>query len=274
MHINLRVMDINRVLYISQEISPYLAKGSLSTFSKELPEGIMERGSEVRTFMPRYGIINERRNQLHEVIRLSGLNIVIDDTDHPLIIKVATLQPSRMQVYFIDNDDYFMRHTSGSLETESHPHDNDERSIFFVRGVLETVKKLRWVPSIIHCTGWITAFAPLYLKKIYADDPTFAKTKIVYSLFDKNFEGSFNERVRDKLSQDGFENEDLRQLADETDFKAINRLAMTHADAIAISSENVDEDLIEFARSTGKPLLEFSGDENRADAYRDFYLSL
>lgn len=266
-------MDVNRVLYISQEITPYLAASPISKFSKELPESILGRGCEVRTFMPRYGIINERRNQLHEVIRLSGLNIVIDDTDHPLIIKVATLQPSRMQVYFIDNDDYFMRHSASGLETETHFSENDERAIFFVRGVLETVKKLRWAPSVIHCTGWITALAALYLKKTYADDPTFANTKIVYSLFDAPFEGNLDERFGEKLVMDGFTNEDIAALEGSADFNALNRLAMAHADAIAVSSENISDELIEYARSTGKPLLEYPGDGGH-EAYRDFYLSL
>ena len=137
-------MNSSKVLYISQEITPYLAPDVMSTLGRMIPQGIQERGYEVRTFMPRYGCINERRNQLHEVIRLSGLNIAIDDTDHPLIIKVATLQPSRMQVYFIDNDDYFLRHTGEGLETDIMPDDNDERCIFFTRGVIETVRKLRW----------------------------------------------------------------------------------------------------------------------------------
>lgn len=266
-------MDVNRVLYISQEITPYLTKNALSTFGKELPEGILGHGSEVRTFMPRYGMINERRNQLHEVIRLSGLNIVIDDTDHPLIIKVATLQPSRMQVYFIDNDDYFHRQSANVLETESHADENDERSIFFVRGVLETVKKLRWAPSIIHCTGWLTALAPMYMKKMYADDPAFADTKIVYSLFDKGFDETLSERMVEKLAQDGFADEDLAEIAEKADYAALNRIAMAHADAIAVSSEGVPEELVDYARKTGKPVLEYPGEGNH-EAYREFYLSL
>ena len=266
-------MDVKRVLYISQEISPYLPKEPLSAFSRELPEGILSTGCEVRTFMPRYGVINERRNQLHEVIRLSGLNIVIDDTDHPLIIKVATLQPSRMQVYFIDNDDYFVRHSAQGLETVTNFEDNDERAIFFVRGVLETVKKLRWAPSIIHCTGWITALTALYIKKHYADDPTFANSKIVFSLFDHPFEGSFDERMIQKLLLDGHTDEDLSALEGATDYNALNRIAMAHADAIAFSSENLPENLVEYARATGKPVLEYPGEGNH-EAYRDFYLSL
>ena len=129
-------MDINKVLYISQEIEPYLPTTALSQFGRYLPQTLQESGAEVRTFMPKYGNINERRNQLHEVIRLSGVNIPIDDTDHPLLIKVATLQPTRLQVYFIDNDDYFMRHSSGALEIEHDAAANDERCIFFVRGII------------------------------------------------------------------------------------------------------------------------------------------
>ena len=268
-------MDINKVLYISQEITPYLAANALSTFGRMLPQGIQESGIEVRTFMPRYGCINERRNQLHEVIRLSGLNIVIDDTDHPLIIKVATLQPSRMQIYFIDNDDYFLRHTTEGLETDILFSENDERSIFYVRGVLETVKKLRWIPSVIHCTGWITALSPMYLKKAYAEDPTFSGAKIVYSLYDAPFEGNLDLRMVDKLKEDGFSEEDVKALVGApVDFNALNRIAMDYADAIAISSENVAPELVEYARQTGKPLLEYPGEENYVEAYSNFYKSL
>lgn len=268
-------MEVNKVLYISQEITPYLAPDPLSTFGRMLPQDIQEHGIEVRTFMPRYGIINERRNQLHEVIRLSGLNIVIDDTDHPLIIKVATLQPSRMQIYFIDNDDYFLRHTADWLETDLTPEENDERCIFYTRGVLETVKKLRWVPDVIHCTGWISALTPMYLRKAYAEDPAFSGAKIVYSLYDHPFQGTFDPRFADKLREDGYTDSDIKALLDgPVDFNALNRLAMDYADAIAISSENIAPELIEYARATGKPLLEYPGAEGYAGAYAEFYRSL
>ncbi len=269
-------MDVNKVLYISQEITPYLAPDPLSTFGRMLPQGIQEKGIEVRTFMPRYGCINERRNQLHEVIRLSGMNIIIDDTDHPLIIKVATLQPSRMQVYFIDNDDYFLRHASDGLETVTLFDENDERSIFFVRGVLETVKKLRWVPSVIHCTGWITALAPLFLKKVYADDPSFSDVKVVYSLFNQPFEGTLSATMPSKVACDTISADDLVRLTEgPIGFTALNKLAIDHADAICISSPDVPEDLIDHARASGKPILEYPGDaDGFASAYKEFYLSL
>ena len=268
-------MDVNKVLFISQEIAPYLADSDLSLFGRNLPQAIQEAGVEVRTFMPRYGIINERRNQLHEVIRLSGLNIVIDDTDHPLIIKVATLQPSRMQVYFIDNDDYFLRHTAKGLETDLSPEDNDERIIFFVRGVVETVKKLRWEPSVIHCTGWVTALTPLYLKKMYADDPAFVNTKTVYSLYDKNFDGTLDPRMVEKLLMDGFSEEDLKSLTGgDIDYKKINKIAIDYADAVVQSTPTVDQELIDYAIKSGKPFLAYPGEENYAQAYLDFYRSL
>lgn len=268
-------MDVNKVLYISQEITPYVAEDSLSVFGKMLPQGIQENGVEVRTFMPRYGIINERRNQLHEVIRLSGLNIEIDDADHPLIIKVATMQPSRMQIYFIDNDDYFLRHTTEGLETDLEPELNDERCMFYVRGVLETVKKLRWIPSIIHCTGWITALAPLYLRRQYADDPTFQNVKIVYSLYDADREGDLDPRFVEKLKMDGFDVRELGALREgNPDYVSLSKLAIDYSDAVVISSENVNPELIEYARQSGKPVMEYPGAEDYAQAYKDFYLSL
>lgn len=267
-------MDVNKVLYISQEITPYLAPDPLSTFGRDLPQSIQEAGIEVRTFMPRYGAINERRNQLHEVIRLSGLNIVIDDTDHPLIIKVATLQPSRMQVYFIDNDDYFERHAN-ELETDTLAHENDERTIFFVRGVLETARKLRWVPSVIHCTGWISALVPLYLKTVYAEDPAFSSSKVVFSLYDRTLPQELDPRFIEKLRMDGFSDEALKALGDgPVDLKALNRIAIDYADAIAISSDNVDPETVEYARQSGKPLLEYDPSADYAQAYSDFYRSL
>jgi len=270
-------MNSSKVLYISQEITPYLAPDVMSTLGRMIPQGIQERGYEVRTFMPRYGCINERRNQLHEVIRLSGLNIAIDDTDHPLIIKVATLQPSRMQVYFIDNDDYFLRHTGEGLETDIMPDDNDERCIFFTRGVIETVKKLRWEPEIVHCTGWITAMVPFYLKDFYGDDPTFRDSKVVYSLYNQPFEGELDERLVEKLKQQGFTAKQLKEFADaegHIDYLKLNKIAIDFADAVVDSTPDTPAELIEYAKACGKPFLTYEQAKEGADAYYEFYKTL
>lgn len=265
-----------KVLFISQEITPYLPENPISSLCRQLPQAVQDKGFEVRMFMPKYGCINERRNQLHEVIRLSGMNLVIDDTDHPLIIKVATLQNSRMQVYFIDNDDYFERHPATELETVASPDDNDERSIFFVRGVAETVKKLRWAPVIIHCTGWITAAAPAYLKRVYNDDPSLKKSKIVYTLVDDELVAPLNPLMGKKMKVDGVSEKQTASIKNKTvDIKALNKLAMDHADAIVVGRENVDPELIEYAIQTGKPFLAYPGEGPEAmKAYTDFYDTL
>lgn len=269
-------MDINKVLYISQEITPYLSENPTSALGQELPQGIQELGYEVRTFMPKYGCIKERRNQLHEVIRLSGLNIVIDDSDHPLIIKVATLQPTRMQVYFIDNEDYFLRGQSAKdLEINLMPEDNDERIMFYVRGVVETVKKLRWDPTLIHCSGWVSALAPIYLRKLYADDPAFKNAKIVYSVFDNGFEGNLDTRMVEKLEMEGFTKEDLATIASNpVDCLALNKLAIDYSDAIAQASPEINPQLLEYIKQSGKPFLPYPGDTDFVEKYAKFYESL
>lgn len=268
-------MDVKKVLYISQEIEPYLPTSPLADFGRRLPQAILDKGVEVRTFMPKYGAINERRNQLHEVIRLSGLNIDINDTDYPLIIKVATLQPSRMQVYFIDSEDFFTRTTDNKLETTTDASCNDERAIFFVRGTLETVKKLRWTPDVIHCTGWISALIPLYLKKMFSEDPAFRSAKVVYSLFEDSFDGTLDSEMVAKLIHQGFTAEDLKGLSENdegVDYIKLSKLAIDHADAICQASEKVNPELVEYAKASGKPFLPYPG-ENLA-AYEDFYKSL
>lgn len=247
----------------------------MSVLGRDIPQGIHSKEFEVRTFTPKYGIINERRNQLHEVIRLSGMNLIIDDTDHPLIIKVATLLPSRMQVYFIDNDDFFQPMPEKGLEIHLLPDDNDERVMFFTMGVVETVKKLRWQAAIIHCSGWVSAMAPLYLRRKYADDPTFRDSKIVYALQPERFEGTLDDRLVEKLIMNGFEAEDLASFGGKpVDFDALNRLAINYADAVIQVTPDVDSSLVEYAKSTGKPFLPFDGEEDRPKKYVEFYRSL
>ncbi len=272
-HITKSSLMSNTVLYISQEIAPYLPANPVSTLGYKLPQVAQENGYEVRIFMPKYACINERRNQLHEVIRLSGMNVVIDDTDHPLIIKVATLQPSRLQVYFIDSDDYFTRKAHNDLEINVFPDENDERLMFFAYGVIETVKKLRWEPRVIHCQGWISALAPLYIKTLYADDPMFNNVGVVYSLFDDAFEGNLDKRFVDKLKEVGI-SEDILANIDIVDHVALNKLAIDYADIVTVVSPNVNPELIEYARSRGKEVIDCTENIDNFEPYINAYGSL
>ena len=205
-------MQKTRVLYITQEIVPFLPESEVSSAVRTLAQGVHERDKEIRIFMPRFGVINERRHQLHEVIRLSGMNLIVNDVDHPLIIKVASVPQARMQVYFIDNEEFFKRKRTYTDEDEKFFKDNDERAIFFCRGVVETVKKLGWTPDIVHCHGWMTGFLPLYLKKMYADDPHFSNAKIIYTPYANEFSGNLDSKLIEKLNFDKIANEDVEFL--------------------------------------------------------------
>ena len=260
-----------KVLFIAQEITPYLPESEIANICRALPQGIQDRGHEIRTFMPKYGSINERRNQLHEVIRLSGMNLIIDYTDHPLIIKVASIQSARMQVYFIDNDDYFQRNAEG-VPDEDMRSDNDERSIFFVRGVMETVKKLRWTPDIIHCHGWITALAPLYLKKSYAEDPSFRDAKVIYSLYDNDFKTPFDPNFASKLKLEGIQDSDIPfSVGDSIDSVTLNKLAIQYSDGVIQASRNIKPEITGYVQELGIPFLEYQNSETYIDAYNEFY---
>lgn len=259
-----------RVLYVSQEITPFLPKSELSEVSRNLPQGIHEKGKEIRVFMPKYGSINERRHQLHEVIRLSGMNLVVNDTDHPLIIKVASIPTARMQVYFIDNEDYFQRKAQLSDKAGKPFKDNDERAMFFCRGVLETVKKLGWAPDIIHCHGWFTSLLPLYVKKYYNDDPHFADSKVVFSAYDKGFEGSMNPEIINKLKFDGFAEEDISELTD-PNFENLTKLAFKYSDAIIEGSEELPEGISKAVDSFEKAKLSYTDPALCVKTYGEFY---
>lgn len=265
-------MNSKRVLYITQEIFPYLPESNIATTCRHLPQAIQEKGREIRTFMPRFGNINERRNQLHEVIRLSGMNLIIDDTDHPLIIKVASIQSARMQIYFIDNDDFFNRKFTTEDADGIEFDDNDERSIFYVRGVMETIKKLRWIPDVIHCHGWMTALTPLFIKKAYADDPCFKNSKVVYSLYEDEMKKPFTPSFADKVLLDGISPEDVKELNGETDFVKLTDFAIKYADGIIQSSANINANVLKSAEKSGKPLLGFNPDfEQWTNEINDFY---
>jgi starch synthase len=254
-------MSKKRVLFVSQEIQPCLPQSETSKISRHLPQGIHEKGKEIRVFMPRFGKINERRHQLHEVIRLSGMNMIINDSDHPLIIKVASIPSARMQVYFIDNEEYFHRKAVLKDNKDKFFKDNDERSIFFVRGVLETVKKLGWSPDIIHCHGWMTSLLPMYVRELYADDPHFNESKIVYSSYSNGFEGSLDKGLIDKVAFDGIDKSTIEELSDPTDIN-LNKLAYRYSDAIIQGSESMPEELNTLLGKMDKPVLEHQGGEN------------
>lgn len=266
---------VTKVLYISQEIFPYLPESEIANMGRYLPQAVQDRGRETRTFMPKFGAVNERRNQLHEVIRLSGMNLIIDDTDHPLIIKVASIQAARMQVYFIDNDDYFHRKNTIADEAGNEYEDNDERTIFFVRGVMETVKKLRWTPDVIHCQGWMTALAPLYIKKAFNDDPFFKHSKVVYSVFNDDFKQPFRNLFAERLMLEGIEKKHVTQVKDKViDFVALTKLAIDYSDGVIQSSPQVNEDVLKYVASKKTKFLTYQPIEDYADAYVQFYDSL
>ncbi len=263
-------MESKKILFVSQEITPYLPESEMSNIGRNLPQGIQDRGKEIRTFMPRFGCINERRNQLHEVIRLSGMNLIIDDTDHPLIIKVASIQAARMQVYFIDNEDFFHRKHTLQDAKEEFFKDNDERAIFFARGVIETVKKLQWAPDLIHCQGWFTSLLPLYVKKYYNDDPLFMDTQIVTSIYDKEFTNSLDKRLRQKLEWDGIKAEDIESISD-PNYENLLKLALSYSDGVIFGSEMINEEAKSYALKSGMPILEYQSEETYIDAYSEFY---
>ncbi len=263
-------MARKKILFVSQEITPYLPETEMSIIGRNLPQGIQERGKEIRTFMPRYGCINERRNQLHEVIRLSGMNLIINDTDHPLIIKVASIQTARMQVYFIDNEDFFHRKHILSDDNGKSFSDNDERIIFFARGVIETVRKLQWSPDLIHCHGWFTNLIPLYIKKYYNDDPLFMDSQIVTSIYDNEFEGVMDKRLKEKLTWDKASTEGL-EMINKPDYVNFSKLAINHSDGIIFGSEKINSELADYALKSESPVLEYQTEDKYLDAYSDFY---
>ncbi|NPD47942.1 MULTISPECIES: glycogen/starch synthase [unclassified Lentimicrobium] len=262
-----------RVLFVNQEIMPYLPETNRSKIGRYLPQGIQEKGKEIRTFMPRFGNINERRNQLHEVIRLSGMNLIIDDHDHPLIIKVASIQQARMQVYFIDNEEYFQRKFTTVDKNGKFFEDNDERTVFFSRGVLETVKKLGWAPDIVHCHGWMSALVPLYIKKAFKDNPLFNDTKIIVSLYNDHFDAQLNDNLPQKIKMEGIDDTDL-DIYKGGNYMDLMFGALQYADAIIYGAEELSADYVKMAEETGKPILTYQPEEDYVNAYNTFYDSL
>lgn len=260
------MQEPKRVLFVNSEILPYLPDSKISTLGRYLPQGIQESGKEIRSFMPRYGNINERRNQLHEVIRLSGMNIIVNDIDRPLIIKVASISAARMQVYFIDNEDYFHRKQVYTAEDGTFFQDNDERAIFFARGVLETVKKLRWKPDIIHCQGWISHVLPLYLKKVYHQDPIFTESKLVLSLYNEIENESFDSNFQKKIILPGVKPKDVEILSTANGIN-LAKLAIQYADGVIYGSENINKEIIDYVEAKKLPTYPYIDIEDPNTAY-------
>ena len=265
-------MAKHKILYICQQIMPYLPENEESKLCRELSQAMQERGNEIRTFMPRYGCINERRNQLHEVIRLSGMNLIIDDNDHQLIIKVASIPSARIQIYFIDNEDFFSRRAVVTDENGAEFEDNDERMVFFARGVLETVKKLRWTPDIVHCHGWFSSIAPLYLRKVFNNDPIFRDVKIVSSLYEDRFTTPLSNQLRSKIEGEGIVDENI-SIIDNPSYENLYSFVMSQVDGVIAGSAAVDTALLDQARAAGKKVLEYVSPEEEQfyDNYSRFY---
>lgn len=263
-----------KVLFINQEITPYVPDSEMSVLGNLVPHIMQEAGYEIRIFMPKWGNINERRGQLHEVIRLSGMNLIIDDTDHPLIIKVASIPQSRIQVYFIDNEDYFTKRKMTRDEMGNDYPDNGERAIFFARGVLETVKKLRWTPDIIHCQGWMSAVVPFYVKTAYHDEPQFNNSKVVTSLFADQPNGDFGTKFKKCLEFRDAKASMIKKYGDNFDFIELGKLAIDYSDAVVKTGAGVSDDLINYALGESKPVIDHPEEDKIGDSYKTFYEQL
>ena len=262
--------DSAKILFVNAEMFPYLPETPIATLCRELPQGIQERHKEIRAFMPRYGCINERKNQLHEVIRLSGMNIILGDVDRPLVIKVASISAARIQVYFIDNEDYFRRKQIYRDADGKFFADNGERAIFFARGVLETVKKLRWAPDIVHCSGWISHVLPIYLKLAYKQDPIFTNSKVVLSLFDDTPAEPLSPGFNKTILFGNIKPKDV-PLPESATGMELAKLAAQYADGIILGGPGINPELQQFAEQSGRPVLPYDKASQEDGSYMDRY---
>ena len=263
-------MKDKKILIISSEVVPYLPQTEQAISSFQIPKVINEYGGQTRIFMPRYGLINERRHQLHEVIRLSGMNLIVNDYDHPLIIKVASIPQIRIQVYFIDNEEYFKKKFIFKGADGKYFKDNDERSMFFCRGVLETVKKLGWMPDIVHCHGWMTALMPVYLKSVYKNDPHFSNAKIIYTHYKHDEKLKFSKDLSTKLDFDELPTSELN-LNGLADVNKLHEIGIQWSDAVSHGSPDIDEVLLDLIKKTDKSVLEYHDEEQTVEAHQNFY---
>ncbi len=261
-----------RILIVTQELTPYVEATEAANIVRELAGKAVEKGLDIRILMPRFGSINERRHRLHEVVRLSGINIIIEDDDYPLVIKVASLPGVRMQVYFLDNEDFFRRDHAYQDEDGTLYEDNAARMVFFCRGVLETVKKFGWAPDIIHCHGWMSSFVPLFLRTAYAKDPIFEHGRILYSVYKNDFEGALGENYADKATINRVKSEDV------TPYKTASNAdlhigALHYSDAAILATEEIDPAVTEALKEKDIPILAYPG-EDYLEAYTSFYSQL
>ncbi|MFL2564486.1 MAG: glycogen/starch synthase [Parvicellaceae bacterium] len=263
-------MEKSKILYVTQEINPFLIESEISNFVRKVAQGVHESNKEIRIFMPRFGVINERRHQLHEVIRLSGMNLIVNDYDHPLIIKVASIPQIRIQVYFIDNEEYFKKKFIFKGADGKYFKDNDERSMFFCRGVLETVKKLGWMPDIVHCHGWMTALMPVYLKSVYKNDPHFSNAKIIYTHYKHDEKLKFSKDLPTKLDFDELPTSELN-LNGLADVNKLHEIGIQWSDAVSHGSPDIDEVLLDLIKKTDKSVLEYHDEEQTVEAHQNFY---
>ncbi len=263
-------MKDKRILYVSSEVVPYLPETEMASTAFNAARKAHSKGVQTRIFMPRFGVINERRHQLHEVIRLSGMNLIINDMDMPLIIKVASIPKERMQVYFIDNDEYFKRKAIFTDEDDQLFDDNDERAIFFAKGVIETVKKLNWAPDIIHVHGWMASLLPLYLREFYKEEPLFTESKIVTSIYNNDFEGTLNSSLADKIRFDKIDEDKITTITSPSHTNIL-KSAIENSDAIIKGSESISDDLTNFIVDKNIPVLEYQTEETLTEAYLEFY---
>lgn len=265
----------HKIIYVSQEIAPYLKYSKNATLDRELPQEIQSKGYEVRTFMPDFGEVNERRNQLHEVIRLSGVSIVIGDNDHPLVVKVASMQPSRIQVYFIDNDDYFQKLDTDADPFGSNRPDNDERMIFYAHGTMTTAKKLRWEPDVVHVSGWMSSLVPLYLKRLFSDGPSFHRTKVIYTVMPETEVAPISEKLFDKLKEEGVRKNDLKPFLElPRDNRLLHRMAIQWSDGVVFRGVEPDPELVAQCEAGGTPWISIDDESTHADELDEFYKKL
>lgn len=267
-------MSKKRVLFVTQEMNPYTDLTEISNIVRKLPQYTQESGMEIRVLMPRFGMINERRHRLHEVVRLSGMNIIVDDDDFPLIIKVASLPGARLQVYFLDNEEFFKRKFIFEDDKGKAFDDNQDRMVFFCKGVLETVKKFGWPPDIIHCHGWMTSLIPFYLKTVYKDEPIFNNSKVVYSLYNNSLEKTFDKRFLNKASINNLQPEDLKSFVNGRGGIKLHKGALEHADAVIKGSDKYERSVAKEVSGIKKPILDYQDEDSYLPAYIDFYKTL